>query len=127
MKALLVVAAFAVGAAGAAQAATPAAVRNEITALLARLESSGCRFNRNGDWHGGAEAKGHLLRKLDAIDGKAAVTSTERFIELAASRSSSSGREYQVQCGSAAPQPSAAWLAAQLRVLRSTASPDTAR
>lgn len=110
-----------------AMAATPAPVRSEIGSLLARLESSGCRFNRNGDWHAGAEAKGHLLRKLDAIEGKTTVASTERFIELAATRSSSSGKDYQVQCGGVAPQPSAAWLTAQLRQLRSTAASTTSR
>lgn len=108
-------------------AATPAPVRSEIGSLLARLESSGCRFNRNGDWHAGAEAKGHLLRKLDAIEGKTTVASTERFIELAATRSSSSGKDYQVQCGGEAPQPSAAWLTAQLRQLRSTTPSTTSR
>lgn len=127
MRAALVVAALAAWAAGAALATTPAPVRSEITALLARLESSGCRFNRNGDWHAGVEAKGHLLRKLDAIEGKTTVASTERFIELAASRSSSSGKEYQVQCGSAAPQPSAVWLATQLKALRSASPPATLR
>lgn len=109
------------------QAATPAPVRSEIGALLARLDSSGCRFNRNGDWHSGAEAKGHLLRKLDAIEGKTTVGSTERFIELAATRSSSSGKDYQVQCGAAVPQPSAVWLGAQLRLLRTPAAASTVR
>lgn len=121
MRALLVAAALGALGSTTAQATTPAPVRGEITALLARLESSGCRFNRNGDWHAGGEARAHLLRKLDAIEGKTTVASTERFIELAATRSSTSGQAYQVQCGQAAPQASADWLGAQLRQLRASA------
>jgi hypothetical protein len=97
---------------------TPAPVRSEIDALMTRLESSGCQFQRNGDWHSGAEAKTHLLKKLDAVEGKATVAKTEQFIELAATRSSMSGQPYQVKCGQAAPVPSATWLGAQLQALR---------
>ena len=38
-------------------APTAPAVRAEIDQLLGRLESSACRFNRNGSWHPAAEAK----------------------------------------------------------------------
>ncbi len=98
---------------------TPAPVRAEITALMARLESSGCQFNRNGDWYGGAEAKAHLLKKLDAVERQTTVAKTEQFIELAATRSSMSGQAYQVKCGPAAVS-SAIWLGAQLQILRAT-------
>ena len=97
---------------------TPAPVRAEINALMGRLESAGCQFYRNGDWHNGAEAKSHLLRKLDSIEGQTTVTKTEQFIELAASRSSTSGQPYQVKCGASAPVPSATWLGSQLQNLR---------
>jgi hypothetical protein len=40
---------------------TPMTVRAEVDALLGKLESSGCQFNRNGSWHSAAEAKAHLL------------------------------------------------------------------
>ena len=75
-----------------AAAPAPVPVRAEIDGLLARLQSSGCEFNRNGSWYSGAEAKTHLMRKLDYLDGKDLVTSTEKFIELGASTSSSSGK-----------------------------------
>jgi len=105
-----------------AQAApTAAPVRTEITGLLQRLEASGCQFNRNGDWHVGAEARGHLLRKLDYLEdrrGASPLRSAEQFIELAASRSSMSGKPYLVRCAGAAPVPSQDWLNAQLRLLR---------
>ena len=99
---------------------TPAPVRAEINALMARLESSGCQFNRNGDWYTGTEAKAHLLKKLDAAERQTTVTKTEQFIELAATRSSMSGQDYQVKCGPAAAVSSAIWLGAQLQILRSS-------
>src|SRR5262252_281918 len=76
-------------------APTPPRVRAEIDALLSRLETSGCQFYRNGSWYSGQEAKNHLLRKLEYIEGRTTIESTEQFIELAASKSSFSGKPYQ--------------------------------
>lgn len=105
--------------AGAAHAgATPAPVRAEIDALLARLESSGCRFGRNDEWFAGADAKAHLLRKLEHIERVGTIRSTEQFIETAATKSSVSGAPYQVQCGGAAAVPSGPWLSGELKGLR---------
>ncbi|GAB2867064.1 YfeK family protein [Pseudoduganella ginsengisoli] len=104
----------------AAANATPTAapVRAEIDALLNKLQSSGCQFNRNGSWYSGAEAKSHLLRKLEYFEDKGSVKNTEQFIELAASKSSSSGKPYQVKCGNAAAMPSQQWLNAELSAIR---------
>lgn len=99
-------------------APSPAPVRAEIDALLGRLQTSGCEFNRNGSWYSGAQAKDHLLTKLDYLEGRGAVPSTEQFIELAASKSSSSGKAYQVRCGTEAPVASQVWLTRQLGALR---------
>ena len=104
-----------------AAATTSVPVRAEIDALLSRLQASGCQFNRNGTWYSAPEAKGHLLRKLEYIEGRGTITSTEQFIELAASRSSSSGKAYQVRCGGESPVQSKQWLTDQLKVLRSSA------
>ncbi|MDR2240437.1 MAG: DUF5329 domain-containing protein [Zoogloeaceae bacterium] len=106
-------------AAGAAPAAAP--VRAEIDALLNKLQTSGCQFNRNGAWHSGSEARDHLLGKLEYIERKGTVGSAEQFIELAASRSSFSGKAYQVKCGDAAPVESRQWLSEQLKIIRSAA------
>jgi hypothetical protein len=95
--------------------------RSEIDALMVTLQSSACEFNRNDSWHNAVEAKTHLLRKLDYLEGKNAVQSTEQFIELAASKSSLSGQAYQVKCGSAAAVDSKTWLTTQLKRIRSTA------
>lgn len=99
----------------------PEAARQEVHALLGRLESSGCKFRRNGSWYSATESKDHLLRKLDYLEKKASITTTEAFLEAAASRSSMSGVEYQVQCADNAAQPSAAWLTQQLQQLRQAA------
>ena len=101
-------------------AADPTAVlvRAEIDALLTKLQTSGCQFNRNGSWYSGSEAKDHLLRKLEYFEGKSGVKSTEQFIELAASKSSSSGKLYQVKCGSEASLESQLWLTRELTALR---------
>jgi hypothetical protein len=100
----------------AAPAAAP--VRAEIEALLSKLETAGCQFNRNGSWYSGAQAKTHLLRKLEYIESHGTVQSTEQFIDLAASRSSSSGKAYQVKCGNEAPLESGIWLKQKLASVR---------
>ncbi len=86
-------------------APTPRSEHAEITALLTRLETSGCDFNRNGVWYSATEAKAHLLRKLDA-DGS--LQNSEQFIERIASKSSVSGRPYLVRCAMSAPTSSRA-------------------
>jgi len=101
-------------------APTPAPVRAEIDVLLARLQRSGCQFSRNGTWHDGPKAKEHLLNKLKYIERKGTVQSTEQFIELAGSASSSSGKAYEVKCGGAAPVQSQKWLTDELAKLRSS-------
>lgn len=103
-------------------AATPAApaVRAEIEAVLTRLADSGCKFNRNGDWHDAREARTHLLRKLSYLEDKASVKSTDQFIELAATKSSASGKTYQVQCPGEGAVPSSQWLRLQLMTVRGT-------
>jgi hypothetical protein len=103
---------------GAHAAPLDPAARAEIDALLARLDASGCTFNRNGTWYPAADVKPHLLRKLKYLEDRGAVQSTEQFIERAASTSSMSGQPYLVQCGSAAPVSSSAWMLAQLQTLR---------
>ena len=108
------------GAAQTAQAApTAPAVRTEIQGLLQRLQDSGCEFNRNGSWYSGAEARGHLLKKLDYLESHdAAPRHSEDFIQKAASTSSMSGKPYLVRCAAAAPVESKAWLTQELLKLR---------
>ena len=97
---------------------TQPAVQAEITSLLSRLETSDCKFNRNGSWYSGTKAKAHMLTKLRYIEARTTLTSAEQFIELAATKSSISGKPYLVQCGATPAQTSAAWLTTQLKSLR---------
>ncbi len=96
----------------------PAASRAEIDALLNRLGSSGCEFNRNGSWYNSTEAKAHLTSKLNYLIEKKKVEGAEQFIALAGSSSSMSGKEYLVKCGTAQPVPSSAWLKTELQTIR---------
>lgn len=91
---------------------------DEIDHLLTHLQASGCQFNRNGEWHDAADAAEHLQKKLGYALDKGAITSTEEFIDQAASKSSMSGKDYQVQCAQAAPQPSGHWLREELEHYR---------
>ena len=103
----------------ATAAPVPAAARAEIDGLLVRLEASGCEFNRNGSWYTAAEAKAHLLQKLEYLEDRSMVQTTEQFIERAASRSGMSGESYLVKCGNGAPVQSGQWLRSQLQDVRS--------
>ena len=49
------------------------------------------------------------------------VSSTEQFIERAATKSSMSGKPYQVQCNNQKPVASSLWLRSELQVLRAGA------
>ncbi len=114
----LLTAAAALVLAPATAAPLPAPARAEVDALLARLQSSGCQFNRNGTWYSGAEAKAHLQRKMEYLEKKDMVRSAEQFIELGAAASSSSGKPYMVRCGADAAIESKAWLGAELKAIR---------
>lgn len=111
----------------ATAAPLPPAARAEVDALLARLQSSGCEFNRNGSWYSGTEAKGHLLKKLDYLEGKDMVKTAEQFIARGASGSSMSGKPYLVRCAGQAPVESAQWLTAELQALRATRAASSPR
>lgn len=96
----------------------PPQSKTEVDSLLNRLASSGCQFNRNGTWYSAQDAKEHLAKKFDYVLEKKMVASAEQFIEVAASKSSMSGKPYQVKCGDAPAQNSAEWLLASLRDMR---------
>ena len=120
MKRVLIATVVSLWCAVAAAAQTSAPVRAEIDALLAKLQASGCQFNRNGSWYSGSEARDHLLRKLEYLEDKSTVSSTEQFIEVAATESSSSGKAYSVKCGGQSPVASQVWLTQQLPAIRAT-------
>ena len=100
--------------------AAPNQPRAEAEALLQALQDSGCQFSRNGSWYSGPEAKAHLLKKLNYLEDKGMIKSTEDFINLGASTSSLSGKAYLVRCGQAPVVESKTWLSKQLATLRET-------
>ena len=105
-----------------AQAPTMATTR-EIDLLFSVLEKSNCQFYRNGSWYSAPKASAHLRRKYDYLLKHDRVTSTESFIELAASRSSMSGKPYLVKCGNAAPVESGDWFSKKLVDARASRAP----
>lgn len=96
----------------------PPAARAEINALLTKLQTSACEFNRNGSWYGADKARSHLETKLNYLEDHNAVQTAEQFIDLGASGSSMSGKPYLVRCGAAAPVESRVWLTNELKALR---------
>lgn len=118
LKRLFFVSLFATATMAAAATPPAVAVSREINGLFAALDHSGCQFNRNGSWYDAAHAHAHLQTKYNYLARRGAVTSTERFIDLAASRSSMTGRPYQVRCGVSPAMPSGVWFTRELAKLR---------
>ncbi|MEK9593356.1 MAG: DUF5329 domain-containing protein [Luminiphilus sp.] len=87
----------------------------EITALIAAVRESGCEFNRNGSLHSAEAAAEHLELKYSR--GKRYADSAEAFIERLASKSSWSGKPYEMICDGET-QPAGDWLTATLVALR---------
>jgi Family of unknown function (DUF5329) len=98
--------------------AAPSPVRVEVEALLARLQTSDCQFNRNGLWYSGTDASAHLKKKMEYMEGRNMVKTTEDFIIQGASSSSMSGKAYLVRCGKAEAVESKQWLLEQLKTMR---------
>jgi hypothetical protein len=106
----------------ARSAELPQSAVQEIEQLLAALGGSGCRFYRNGSWYSAPDAQAHLIKKYEYLRKKKLLGSPEDFIAKAGTESSRSGEPYRVQCGQQDAVPSAAWLQAALRRLRSGVS-----
>jgi hypothetical protein len=95
--------------------------QREVGQLLDFVAQSNCQFNRNGSWYDARKARVHLQEKYDYLDQRGKVPDAEAFIDLAASKSSMSGKPYQVRCGDAPVMPSATWLSTELKRLRAGA------
>jgi hypothetical protein len=96
----------------------PPAVQSEVTHLFDYIDNSGCQFYRNGSWHNAHEARSHLELKYRYLCSKGQVSCAEDVIERAGSKSSMSGKPYQIKCGDGAPVPSGDWLKAELQRFR---------
>lgn len=99
-----------------ARADVPESQKHEVEHLLEFVESTQCTFERNGKKHDGKEASKHINRKYKHY--KKQITTTEEFIEYAATKSSMSGMDYLVYCESGSPLKSKDWLLEELSVYR---------
>jgi hypothetical protein len=99
-------------------AAGSAAAGAEIDAFIEGIGSSGCRFQRNGQWHDAAQAKAHLQRKHAWLQRCGLAGDAELFIARAATASNVSGRAYRIACPGQPETDSAAWFTARLQQLR---------
>ncbi len=79
---------------------------------------SGCSFCRNGSWYDAHKAREHLELKYRYLCSRKDVASAEEVIDLIASRSSMSGRPYEIKCGEAAPVFTGDWLRQELTRFR---------
>ena len=98
----------------AVQGEPPAIAQQEISALLANIELSGCGFYRNGSWYNSKMARAHLRDKYNYLARRDLINTTEDFIEKGASESSVTGRPYQVRCSGREAVPSSQWLRDEL-------------
>ena len=88
----------------------------------AREELPACKFERNGKLYDSEKAYGHIKEKYEYFRDK--ITSTETFIEYAATKSMMSGKYYLIICAGKEPENTADWL---LRSSGSTGKPAESR
>ena len=91
-------------------------MENEIDHLVKYIGNSGCTFIRNDEVHGPAEAVDHILRKYGYF--KDDIKATEDFIDLCATKSTVSKKDYYIKCGDQEPVRSKDWLTEELRRYR---------
>ncbi|EAT12482.1 hypothetical protein RED65_16631 [Oceanobacter sp. RED65] len=68
----------------------------EIQFLTNKVQTSPCQFIRNGDKHSGVDAAEHMLSKYDYFADE--IHTAEDFIRKAASKSTLTGKPYEVKC-----------------------------
>ena len=86
----------------------PAEQKKEVEHLLAFVENSDCLMNRNGSKHRGEKAVKHIKKKYHYFVDD--IKNTKDFIKYAASKSTMSGKYYQVNCPDKKPMATKDWL-----------------
>ena len=94
----------------------PAEQAAEVEHLIAYLANSDCRMVRNGKSYSGKDGSKHMRRKYDYFRDK--ISSTEDFIVYAGTKSTMSGRMYEVKCVGQEPEFSRDWLLKELEAYR---------
>lgn len=98
-------------------------MQTEIAFLLDRIEQTECWLIRNGKAYSGAEAAAHVKAKYRYFADR--IDSAETFIELSASRSTLTGRAYEISCPGHPKVSSVQWLKELLDGYRSRPEPLT--
>ena len=89
----------------------------EIEHILTFVEKTECQFERNGKMYTGENAVEHIRKKYHYYKDK--IDSTERFIELSATKSTISGKHYMILCKGNPKITSQEWLLLELEHYRS--------
>lgn len=101
-----------------AHSAPSTEVQVEISFLLGYVEGSGCEFYRNGSWYNSKAAQAHLREKYKYMAARSLISTTENFIDVAATESSLTGQPYAVKCNGLKAISSNKWLHDELARLR---------
>ena len=96
-----------------------ASVQDEINHLLKFISQSHCEFIRNGSRYNSVDASEHIEKKYKYY--QSSIDTAEEFIKRAATKSSLSGKEYQVECDGR-KQSTAEWLSRELDAYRNKVS-----
>jgi hypothetical protein len=88
----------------------------EIQHLLTFVQQTNCKYERNGSQHNGVDAVAHIKKKYDYFEDD--IKTAEDFIELSATKSTISGKEYQVHCPNKKAMTSRQWLLDELQAFR---------
>jgi hypothetical protein len=100
-----------------AWADVPVEQEPEVEHLINYLADSDCQMVRNGKSHDGRDGAKHVRRKYGHF--RKEISNTEDFIRYSATKSTISGRYYDVLCPGEAPVRSQDWLLNELKAYRS--------
>jgi len=90
--------------------------QDEINHLLKYVESTSCSYERNGSTYTGLEAVKHIKKKYSYFSGK--IKTTEDFIKYSATKSTMSGKYYNIYCKNKDSVKSKDWLLIELNSYR---------
>jgi hypothetical protein len=102
--------------------AASATMDEEIDALLDAVISSECVFVRNGKAYDVDDAVSHL--QLKRKNGGRYFKTAEQFIKRIASKSSFSGKPYEIHCDEVPPQSAFDWFSDRLQEIRTSEQND---
>ena len=110
-----------------AGAQSPSVAQVETGYLVGLVEASGCTFIRNGMAYDAVRAAAHLREKSAMVAATGAIGTTEAFIERVATRSSLTGRLYEVSCVGHERVATAGWLREALARYRASGASRASR